>query len=167
MIVGTSLTRRTAKFALEQQAVVAHTVRSATAGCTCSVRYALVRMRTMCRSRSMLFSPVPWLPSSAPALGSPLPHLRRHWAHPCLHWRGDWARPLPTSAPGLGSPCCHVTHVSDHQVRRVWRGGFVVNLYRLDTTWATPQISVPYIAFDGGLAFDRDLYRSSIFGSTR
>ena len=86
MIVGTSLTRRTAKFALEQQAVVAHTVRSATAGCTCSVRYALVRMRTMCRSRSMLFSPVPWLPSSAPALGSP----------------------LPTFAPGLGSPPAHI-----------------------------------------------------------
>jgi hypothetical protein len=31
--------------------------------------------------------------TSAPGLGSPLPHLRRDWAHPCPHLHRDWARP--------------------------------------------------------------------------
>jgi hypothetical protein len=45
-------------------------------------------------------------PTSAPGLGSPLPHcprtgphrlphLRRGWAHPLPHLRRDWAHPLP------------------------------------------------------------------------
>ena len=87
MIVGTSLTRRTAKFALEQQAVVAHTVRSATAGCTCSVRYALVRMRTMCRGSR---------------------HLRRHWAHPCHICAGTGLTPAYICAGTGLAPCPHL-----------------------------------------------------------
>ena len=31
--------------------------------------------------------------TSAPGLGSPLPHLRRDWAHPCPHLRRDSVRP--------------------------------------------------------------------------
>ena len=50
--------------------------------------------------------------ASAPALGSPLPHLHRDWAHPCHVCTGTglttaaferWTAPnAPTSAPGLG-----------------------------------------------------------------
>ena len=68
-------------------------------------------------------------PASAPGLGSPLPHLRRDWAHPLPHLHRDRARPLPhlhrdwarpchicagtgltraTSAPGLGSALPHL-----------------------------------------------------------
>jgi hypothetical protein len=36
-------------------------------------------------------------------LGSPLPHLRRDWAHPCHIGAGTGLTP-PTFAPGLGSP---------------------------------------------------------------
>jgi hypothetical protein len=39
---------------------------------------------------------------SAPGLGSALPHLHRHWAHPAHNCAG-LGSPLPTSAPGLGS----------------------------------------------------------------
>ena len=38
--------------------------------------------------------------SSAPGLGSPLPHLRRDWPHPCRHARH--------TAPGLGSSSTHI-----------------------------------------------------------
>ena len=38
-------------------------------------------------------------PTSAPGLGSPLPHLRRDWAHPCNICTGtDRARPSPAPA---------------------------------------------------------------------
>jgi hypothetical protein len=54
-------------------------------------------------------------PTSALGLGSPLPHLRRDWAHPCHICAGTGLTPatsapglglapLPTSAPRLGSP---------------------------------------------------------------
>ena len=39
-------------------------------------------------------------PASAPGLGSPLPQLRRDWAHPCLICAGTELTPA-TSAPGL------------------------------------------------------------------
>ncbi len=45
-------------------------------------------------------------PTSAPRLGSPLPHLRRDWAHPCHICAGTGLTPA-TSAPGLGSPLSH------------------------------------------------------------
>ena len=38
--------------------------------------------------------------TSAPGLGSPLPHLRRVWAHPCHICAGS-GRAVATSAPGL------------------------------------------------------------------
>jgi hypothetical protein len=42
-------------------------------------------------------------PTSAPGLGSPLPHLRPDRAHPC-HICARTGLTPPTSAPGLGSP---------------------------------------------------------------
>ncbi len=39
--------------------------------------------------------------TSAPGLGSPLPHLRRDWAHPC-HICAGTGLTAATSAPGLG-----------------------------------------------------------------
>ncbi len=41
--------------------------------------------------------------TSVPELGSPLPHLRRDWAHPC-HICAGTGLTAATSAPGLGSP---------------------------------------------------------------
>ena len=41
--------------------------------------------------------------TSAPGLGSPLPHLRRDLAHPCHICAGTGLTPA-TSAPGLGAP---------------------------------------------------------------
>ncbi len=41
--------------------------------------------------------------TSAPGLGSRLPHLLRDWAHPCHICSGTGLAP-PTSAPGLGPP---------------------------------------------------------------
>jgi hypothetical protein len=46
-------------------------------------------------------------PTSAPGLGSPLPHLRRDWARPS-HICAGTGLPPPTSAPGLGSPLPHL-----------------------------------------------------------
>ncbi len=45
--------------------------------------------------------------TSAPGLGSPLPHLHRDWAHPCHICTGTRLAPA-TSAPGLGSPLPHL-----------------------------------------------------------
>ena len=42
--------------------------------------------------------------TSAPGLGSPLPHLHQDWAHRCRICAGTGLAPLPTSAQGLGSP---------------------------------------------------------------
>ena len=42
--------------------------------------------------------------TSAPGLGSPRPHLRRDWAHPCHICAGTGLTPA-TSAPGLGRSC--------------------------------------------------------------
>jgi hypothetical protein len=68
-------------------------------------------------------------PTSAPGLGSPLPHPHRDWAHPLPHLHRGWAHPLPhlrrdwahpydicagtelapaTSALGLCSPAPHL-----------------------------------------------------------
>ncbi len=44
---------------------------------------------------------------SVPGLGSPLPHLRRDWAHPCQICAGTGLTP-PTSSLGLGSPRPHL-----------------------------------------------------------
>ncbi len=44
-------------------------------------------------------------PTSAPGLGSPLPHLHRDWAHPFPHGHRDWARPRPQR---LHSPLPHL-----------------------------------------------------------
>jgi hypothetical protein len=45
--------------------------------------------------------------TSAPGLGSPLPHLHRDWAHPCHISTGT--RPIPaTSALGLGPSLPHL-----------------------------------------------------------
>jgi hypothetical protein len=52
--------------------------------------------------------------SSAPGPGSPLPHLRRDWAHPCLICTGTGRSPA-TSAPGLGSPLPHLHRDWAHQ----------------------------------------------------
>jgi hypothetical protein len=41
--------------------------------------------------------------TSAPGLGSPLPHLRRDWAHPLTTSAPGLGLPPTTSAPGLGS----------------------------------------------------------------
>jgi hypothetical protein len=41
--------------------------------------------------------------TSAPGLGSPLPHLHQDWAHPC-HIRAGTGLAPATSAPGLDSP---------------------------------------------------------------
>jgi hypothetical protein len=46
-------------------------------------------------------------PTSAPRLGSPLPHLHRDWAHPG-HIRTGTGLTPPTSAPRLGSPLPHL-----------------------------------------------------------
>jgi hypothetical protein len=46
-------------------------------------------------------------PTSSPGLGSPLPHLRRDWAHPDHICAGTGRTPT-TSAPGLGSPRPHL-----------------------------------------------------------
>ena len=46
-------------------------------------------------------------PTSAPGLGSPLPHLRQDWAHPS-HICAGTGLTAPTSAPGLGSPLPHL-----------------------------------------------------------
>ena len=45
--------------------------------------------------------------TSAPGLGSPLPHLHRDWAHPGHICTGTGLTPA-TSAPGLGSPRPHL-----------------------------------------------------------
>ncbi len=45
--------------------------------------------------------------TSAPVLGSPLPHLRRDWAHPCHICTGTGLAPA-TSAPRLGAPLPHL-----------------------------------------------------------
>ncbi len=50
-------------------------------------------------------TPLP--PTPAPGLGSPLPHLRRDWAHPCHICAGTGLTPA-TSAPGLGPPLPHL-----------------------------------------------------------
>ena len=46
-------------------------------------------------------------PTSAPGLGSPLPHLHRDLAHRCHICTGTGLAP-PTSAAGLGSPLPHL-----------------------------------------------------------
>ena len=56
--------------------------------------------------------------TSAPELGSPLPHLRRDWAHPCHICAGTGRTPA-TSAPALGlcaHRCAHVNRIV-HQGR--------------------------------------------------
>ena len=45
--------------------------------------------------------------TSAPGLGSPLPHLHRNWARPCHICTGTGLTPA-TSGPGLGSPLPHL-----------------------------------------------------------
>jgi hypothetical protein len=52
-----------------------------------------------CTSSRTGFAPA----TSAPGLGSPLPHLRRDWAHACHIYAGTGLAPA-TSAPGLGCP---------------------------------------------------------------
>ena len=47
-----------------------------------------------------------WYPSGS-RLGSPLPHLRRDWAHPSHICAGTGRTPA-TSAPGLGPPLPHL-----------------------------------------------------------
>jgi hypothetical protein len=47
------------------------------------------------------------LATSAPNLGSPLPHLHRDWAHRC-HIGTGTGLSAATSAPGLGSPLPHL-----------------------------------------------------------
>jgi hypothetical protein len=60
--------------------------------------------------------------TSAPGLGSPLPHLRRDWAHPS-HIRAGTGLTPPTSAPGLGPSLPHLrrdwAHPCPH-LRRDW-----------------------------------------------
>jgi hypothetical protein len=45
--------------------------------------------------------------TSAPGLGSPLPHLHRDRAHPLPHLRRDWAHPLPHLRRD-GAHRCHI-----------------------------------------------------------
>jgi hypothetical protein len=45
--------------------------------------------------------------TSAPGPGSPLPHLRRDWAHPCPHLRRDWAHPCPHLRRDWAAPAVH------------------------------------------------------------
>ncbi len=47
------------------------------------------------------------MPTSAPGLGSPRPHLHSEWAHPA-HICSRTGLTSPTSAPGLGSPRPHL-----------------------------------------------------------
>ena len=64
--------------------------------------------------------------TSAPGLGSPLPHLHRNWAHPCHICTGTRLA-AATSALGLGSPLPHLhrdwgsAHPHLHQDRTVSR----------------------------------------------
>jgi hypothetical protein len=57
-------------------------------------------------------------PTSAPRAGSPLPHLRQDWAHPCQHLHCDWLHPahsciaagtlLSTAHIYIGTHPCHI-----------------------------------------------------------
>ena len=60
--------------------------------------------------------------TSAPGLGSPLPHLRRDWAHPCHICARTGLTPA-TSAPGLGSPRPHLRRDCALDRRRWGRQG--------------------------------------------
>ena len=71
--------------------------------------------------------------TSAPGLGSPRPHLRRDWAHPCHICTGTGLTPA-TSAPGLGRSCGGLwtavvpgelpdVHTADARQARVCDGG--------------------------------------------
>ena len=59
--------------------------------------------------------------TSAPGLRSPLPHLRRDWAHPCRICTGTALTPA-TSAPGLGSPLPHLHRLRPRQICMRCRG---------------------------------------------
>ena len=84
--------------------------------------------------------------TSAPGLGSPLPHLRQDWAHPChicagtgahschiciagngahtpLHLHRDWGPSPATSAPGLGPIPRHICIAGDQLSQRLNRKG--------------------------------------------
>ena len=98
------------------------------------------------------------LPTSAPGLGSPQPHLRRDWAHPALIC-ADWAHPchigtgtgptpatsapgvgspLPTSAPGLGAPQPHLRRDWAHPCQPLrWNWAHPAHICA-GTKWAHP-----------------------------
>ena len=71
------------------------------AGCPCSGKAGGQSQAGPCRQGDT--GPRRNPPTSAPGLGSPLPHLHRDWAHPSHICTGTGLTP-PTSAPGLGTP---------------------------------------------------------------
>jgi hypothetical protein len=75
-------------------------------------------------------------PTSAPELGSPLPHLHRNWAHPCHICARTGLNP-PTSALGLGSPLPHPHRDWAHPSHICTVSGL------------TPAISTPDCVLDG------------------
>jgi hypothetical protein len=77
-------------------------------------------------------------PTSAPGLGSPLPHLLRDWAHPSHIYSGTWLAPA-TSAPGLGSPLPHLLRVGlGSPLPHLLRDGLGSPLPHLLRDWARP-----------------------------
>ena len=74
--------------------------------------------------------------TSAPGLGSPLPHLRRGLGSPLPHLRRDWAHLIATSAPGLAGGPGHrggrdASHEDDHDLAA--RGGTLSTRSTLST----------------------------------
>jgi hypothetical protein len=96
--------------------------------------------------------------TSAPGLGSSLPHLRRDWAHSCHICTGTGLTPA-ASAPGLGSPPATSLHPPGlasplPHLRRDW--AHLGHIPAPTGSGLTPAASVPGLGTDPAHICSRD-----------